>query len=71
MPATVLERVSGVRTLALLRARPQSADHVDRLVEAAEQLAGGFEVATITFTDGQYGRKIESLTVQQSTGTEG
>lgn len=39
--------------------------------DLAEQLAGGFEVATITFTDGQYGRKIESLTVQQSTGTEG
>lgn len=39
--------------------------------DLAEQLAGGFEVATITFTDGQYGRKIETLTVQQSTGTEG
>ena len=39
--------------------------------DLAQQLAGGFEIATITFTDGQYGRRIETLTVQQSTGTEG
>lgn len=37
----------------------------------AEKLAGGFELAKIEYQDGKYGRRIESITIDEGTGTEG
>jgi hypothetical protein len=37
----------------------------------AEKLAGGFGLAKIDYQDGKFGRRIESLIIEESTGTEG